>query len=124
MRVVRARKISGGAMVSHRQVKGLVSVALGILLVGLVTTSYAAEKVTVRIVAAWAKAAQFETQQFLDVIDTIQKEANQKYPGQLVLDYKGAGEVIPTQQQVEALRTGMIDMILTAASYYTSIMPE
>ena len=112
-------------MVSNRQVRGLVSVALGILfLVGLVTTSYAAEKVTVRIVAAWAKAAQFETQQFLDVIDTIQKEANQKYPGQLVLDYKGAGEVIPTQQQVEALRTGMVDMILTAASYYTSIMPE
>jgi TRAP-type C4-dicarboxylate transport system substrate-binding protein len=54
----------------------------------------------------------------------IQKEANQKYPGQLVIDYKGAGEVIPPLQQVEALRSGMVDMILTAASYYTSIMPE
>lgn len=110
---------------NHRAVKGMVSLLMGVVfLVGLVATSYAAEKVTVRIVAAWAKAAQFETQQFLEVIDTIQKEANQKYPGQLVLDYKGAGEVIPTQQQVEALRTGMVDMILTAASYYTSIMPE
>jgi TRAP-type transport system periplasmic protein len=112
-------------MVGNRALKGMVSLLVGIaLLGGLVTTSLAAEKVTVRIVAAWAKAAQFETQQFLDVIETIQKEANQKYPGQLVLDYKGAGEVIPTQQQVEALRTGMVDMILTAASYYTSIMPE
>ena len=87
-------------------------------------TAYGAEKFTVRTVSAWSRAAQFETQQFLNFIDMIQKEANQKYPGQLVIDYKGAGEVIPTQQQVEALRSGMVDMILTAASYYTSIMPE
>jgi TRAP-type C4-dicarboxylate transport system substrate-binding protein len=78
----------------------------------------------VRTVSAWAKSAQFETQQFLEIIEMIQKEANQKYPGQLVIDYKGAGEVIPTQQQIEALRSGLVDMILTAASYYTSIMPE
>jgi TRAP-type transport system periplasmic protein len=112
-------------MVSNRLAKGLISLLVGVLLVaGLVTTSYAAEKVTVRIVAAWPKAAQFETQQFVDVIDAIQKEADQKFPGQLVLEFKGAGEVVPTQQQVEALRSGMIDMVLTAASYYTSIMPE
>ena len=112
-------------MVSNRLVKGMMSVLMGIVLVaGLVTASYAAEKVTVRIVAAWPKAAQFETQQFLDVIDAIQKEADKKYPGQIFFDYKGAGEVIPTQQQVEGLRSGMVDMVLTAASYYTSIMPE
>jgi len=86
--------------------------------------SFAAEKYTIRTVAAWSKAAQFETQQFLEVVERIQKEADQKFPGQLVIDYKGAGEVIPTQQQVEALRSGLVDMILTAASYYTSIMPE
>jgi len=80
--------------------------------------------ITIRTVSAWSRAAQFETQQFLTFIEMIQKEANQKYPGQLVIDYKGAGEVIPPLQQVEALRSGMVDMILTAASYYTSIMPE
>ena len=52
------------------------------------------------------------------------KRRTRSYPGQIVFDFKGAGEVVPTQQQVEALRSGMIDMILTAASYYTSIMPE
>jgi len=86
--------------------------------------SYAAEKFTIRTVAAWSQAAQYETQQFLAVVETIRKDAEQKLPGQLVIDYKGASEVIPTQQQVEALRSGMVDMILTAASYYTSIMPE
>ncbi|MCX8022563.1 MAG: TRAP transporter substrate-binding protein DctP [Syntrophorhabdaceae bacterium] len=94
------------------------------LVTGLNGTSYAAAKITVRIVAAWPKAAQFETQQFVSVIESMQKEADQKYPGQIYFDFKGAGEVIPTQQQVEALRSGMVDMILTAASYYTSIMPE
>jgi TRAP-type C4-dicarboxylate transport system substrate-binding protein len=87
-------------------------------------TSAQAAPITVRTVSAWSKSAQFETQQFLELLDMIQKEANQKYPGQLVFDYKGAGEVIPTQQQVEALRSGLVDMVLTAASYYTSIMPE
>jgi TRAP-type C4-dicarboxylate transport system substrate-binding protein len=78
----------------------------------------------VRTVSAWSRAAQFETQQFITFLEMIQKDADQKYPGQLLIDYKGAGEVIPTQQQVEACRSGLVDMILTAASYYTSIMPE
>ena len=106
-------------------VKGMMSMGIAIcLLVGFVTTSYSAEKITIRIVTAWAKAAQYETQQFLSYIDGIQKEADQKFPGQLVFDYKGAGEVIPTQQQVEALRSGLVDMIMTAASYTTTVMPE
>ena len=106
--------------------KKLLAIALTAILWGgaFSATSYAAEKFTIRTVAAWSQAAQFETQQFLLVVDAIQKAANQKFPGQLVIDYKGASEVIPTQQQVEALRSGMVDMILTAASYYTSIMPE
>lgn len=54
----------------------------------------------------------------------MQKEANAKYPGELKMDYKGGGEVISTQEQVEAVRTGVIDMVFTASSYYTSIMPE
>jgi TRAP-type C4-dicarboxylate transport system substrate-binding protein len=101
------------------------------LWVGLVMTFMAgslmsahAAPITIRAVSAWPRAAQFETQQFLAFTEMIQKEANQKYPGQLAIDYKGAGEVIPTQQQIEALRNGLVDMILTAASYYTSIMPE
>ena len=112
-------------MVNNRLLKGMVSLGIGIVFVaGLVTTSYGADKITVRMVAAWAKAAQFETQQFLSFIEMIQKEADQKYPGQIVFEYKGAGEVIPTQQQLEALRSGLVDMIMTAASYCTAVMPE
>jgi TRAP-type C4-dicarboxylate transport system substrate-binding protein len=115
----------GGEPMKKALRNGMMSVVTAILLVGgLWGDSWAADKFTVRTVAAWSKAAQFETQQFLEVVGMLQKDADQKFPGQLVIDYKGAGEVIPTQQQVEALRSGLVDMILTAASYYTSIMPE
>lgn len=104
---------------------GMIALVTTILLAaGLWTSAHGADKFTVRTVSAWSKAAQFETQQFVSFLEMIQKDADQKFPGQLVIDYKGAGEVIPTQQQVEALRSGLVDMIMTAASYYTSIMPE
>lgn len=108
-----------------KRLKAMALAGVGILfIVGLQVPSHAADKFTVRTVSAWSRAAQFETQQFITFLEMIQKDADQKYPGQLVIDYKGAGEVIPTAQQVEALRSGLVDMIMTAASYYTSIMPE
>lgn len=112
-------------MLNNRVWRGILTLGIAVFLIaGVLTSADAADKFTVRTVAAWSKAAQFETQQFVTFLETIQKDANQKFPGQLVIDFKGAGEVIPTQQQVEALRSGLVDMILTAASYYTSIMPE
>jgi TRAP-type transport system periplasmic protein len=112
-------------MTKKSLLKGMLSLCIGVFLIaGLLTSSHGADKVTVRMVAAWSKAAQFETQQFLSFIEMIQKEADQKYPGQIVFDYKGASEVIPTQQQLEALRSGLVDMIMTAASYCTSVLPE
>lgn len=104
--------------------KTFVIIFVTIICLTLSIADLEAAPVTIRTVSAWSRAAQFETQQFLTFIEMIQKEANQKFPGQLVIDYKGAAEVIPPLQQVEALRSGMVDMILTAASYYTSIMPE
>jgi TRAP-type C4-dicarboxylate transport system substrate-binding protein len=104
--------------------KTIFVVCVTLLLIVTLKVNVHAAPITIRTVSAWSQAAQFETQQFLTFIEMIQKEANQKHPGQLMIDYKGAGEVIPTQQQVEALRSGLVDMILTAASYYTSIMPE
>ena len=72
---------------------------------------------------AWPKSAS-ESEQFLKFIDLAQKEADEKYKGELKLIYKGAGEVIDNREQVEALRSGLIDVVFTAGSYYTSIMPE
>src|SRR4030042_2346552 len=78
--------------------KGMAVVGLAMIFMAGPVMSVHAAPITVRTVSAWSRAAQFETQQFLTFIDMIQKEADQEYPGQLVIDYKGAGEVIPTQQ--------------------------
>lgn len=83
----------------------------------------AAETTTITALSAWPRTAS-ETVQFLKFVDLFQAEADSKYPGEIKIDYKGAGEVIKNTEQVEALRTGLIDMVFMAGSYYTSIIPE
>ncbi len=102
-----------------------VMTVVGVALLGVlapVITAHSAP-VSIRTVGAWTPNT-FEAKQFTAFMDLAQKEADQKYPGQMKIDYKGAGEVIATPQQVEALRSGLVDMVLTAASYYVSVMPE
>jgi TRAP-type transport system periplasmic protein len=81
-----------------------------------------AQTFTINTLTAWPRSA-FESGQFLKFLENVQKEADEKYPGQLKMVYKGAGEVVSTNEQVEACRTGLIEMVYTAGSYYTSILP-
>lgn len=108
----------------HLDVK-VVIITMACAVLVLMTTAAAtfAQGVTLRALSGWPRTA-FESQQFIILVDMIQKEADAKYPGQLKIDYKGGSEVVPHLQQVEAVRGGMIDLVLTAGSYYTSIMPE
>lgn len=102
--------------------KGWVGLFVAMLLLAAATGVHAATY-TIRTVNAWPQTT-FEAKQFKIFMDMAQQEADQKYPGQLKIDYKGAGEVIDPKQQVEALRSGLVDMVQSAASYYVSIMPE
>jgi TRAP-type C4-dicarboxylate transport system substrate-binding protein len=77
---------------------------------------------TINCLTAWPKSA-FESGEFLKFLDNVQKEADKKYPGELKMVYKGAGEVVATNEQVEACRTGLVEMVYTAGSYYTSVLP-
>lgn len=109
---------------SRKSLFSIVLVACMSVVFGLsVASSSFAKTYTVNSLSAWPKTA-FETQQFITFLTLAQNEADNKYPGELKLVYKGAGEVIRNREQVEACRTGVIDMVFTAGSYYTSIMPE
>jgi TRAP-type C4-dicarboxylate transport system substrate-binding protein len=81
-----------------------------------------AKTYTINCLTAWPKSA-FESGEFLKFMDNVQKDADKKYPGELKMVYKGAGEVVATKNQVEACRTGLVEMVYTAGSYYTSILP-
>jgi TRAP-type C4-dicarboxylate transport system substrate-binding protein len=100
------------------------AVFLGVFIIGATgTVSVAAETVTLKALTAWPENA-FESQEFLKFVTDVQKAADEKYPGELKIDYRGGGEVIQNREQVEALRKGLIEMVYTAGSYYTSVIPE
>ncbi|MFH1775787.1 MAG: TRAP transporter substrate-binding protein DctP [Chloroflexota bacterium] len=49
---------------------------------------------------------------------------NERAKGQLVINYKGGPEVIPGFEQPEALKNGVVDIILTIPAYYKKLMPS
>jgi len=54
----------------------------------------------------------------------FQKMVNKRFKGKVLVSYLGSNEVVPTFEQFEALRNGVIDVALVAASYYTGQVPE
>jgi TRAP-type C4-dicarboxylate transport system substrate-binding protein len=54
----------------------------------------------------------------------FQKMVNKRLKGKVLVTYLGSNEVVPTFEQFEALRNGVIDVALVAASYYTGQVPE
>lgn len=54
------------------------------------------------------------------LIDRATKQSN----GELVFDYKGGPEAIPTQEQGNALIEGVFDMCTIPANYYGNRLPE
>jgi len=51
---------------------------------------------------------------FLPLLDTI----NERAKGELIIEYVGGPEVVPSFEQFEALRTGVADMALIYEGYY------
>lgn len=102
----------------------LITVCIVILLVFLsgAVCQAASKKYTINAISAWPKTT-FMVQNFMRFIDRVNKKAAKMYPGELEIKYKGASEVISFKEQVEAARTGLIDMVFTTNAYYTSIIP-
>jgi TRAP-type C4-dicarboxylate transport system substrate-binding protein len=53
-------------------------------------------------------------------IDQVNREAK----GELNIKFLGGPEVIPTFEQVEALRKGVVQIVFSWASYYKALLPE
>jgi len=61
---------------------------------------------------------------YLEMLKSVQDRADKEIPGTLRINHRGGTEVIPQLEQAQAVRSGMVDMCMTAASYYVSAMPE
>jgi TRAP-type C4-dicarboxylate transport system substrate-binding protein len=82
-----------------------------------------AKAITIKAVTAWPKTV-WEVGNFMKFMDVVKERVAQKYPGQLEIQYAGGPEVIPNQEQVEAARMGVVDMVFTTDGYYVSAVPE
>lgn len=95
--------------------KLLLSIVLTVSLSG----SAFANVITLRAISAWPKTYEF-TQQFLKFVDRVNHDGK----GIVQIKYIGGPEVIPAQQQDLAIRNGVFDMQMGAASYYNGVVPE
>jgi len=61
---------------------------------------------------------------WMDAFPELQKKVNTRLKGRLQLNYLGENEVVPTMEQLDAVRNGFVDVALTASSWYAGLIPE
>lgn len=54
----------------------------------------------------------------------FQKTVNEKLKGKVVVNLLGSSEVVPPFEQFEAVRDGVVDVLMTAGAYYKATVPE
>lgn len=100
-----------------RRIAGLAASGTALALVLMAGTANAEE--TLRAVSAFPKPLAF-SQSFQGFVDLV----NEKGKGVVKIDYIGGPEMFPPNQQVDAVRRGVVDMQYGPASYYLGTMPE
>ena len=75
--------------------------------------------ITLRGITPWALSYYWS-----EPFPMFQKMVNERLKGKVILSFLGADEVVPPFEQFEALRNGVVDVILGASSYYTGQVPE
>lgn len=82
-----------------------------------------AETFTIKAVTGWPKTAS-EHKAFMVFTDTLDEIVAKKAPGELKVQHIGGPEAVKSQDQVQALQRGMVDMVFTTTAYYVSVLPE
>lgn len=86
---------------------------------GSTETSAAQDKsVTLSMVSFLDKTHDY-TQTLLDWIDAVEAATD----GTVTIDWKGGPEVIPALEQIEAVRTGVVDINANVSAYYAELNP-
>ena len=89
----------------------------------IMATQADAKKVTIKAISAWGKNHTGVAGDYLPYIKRANAMLQKKYPGEVEIKYIGGSEAIPTRDQPEALRAGLVDMYYGTAAYYAGIAP-
>ncbi len=92
---------------------------LAALAAGLLTTSAAAQEVTLRAVSAFAEKTQF-ARNFERFIDRV----NETGKGQVKINYIGGPRAMPPFEVGNAVRTKVVDLANVSGAFYGNLMPE
>jgi len=93
-------------------------VLFGIMAAVGLTRAASAESVTVSMIGSWAPGTAAA-----DMGHRFIEELNKLGEGQIVVEYKGAAEVVPVFDQPEAIARGLFDMWYGAPNYWAGIVP-
>jgi TRAP-type transport system periplasmic protein len=100
--------------------KAFLALAASALALGMMPMSSAsAEEVTLKAISFVPKQLNY-AQSFAKFIDAFNKEAK----GVVQINFVGGPEVTPSNQQGQALKNGLIDMIFCPPGLYLNLMPE
>ena len=102
--------------------RALVTVSAALLALALMSAwpgPAAAQPVKLTMVGAWAP----KVSPAADMGIRFRDEVNRLAGGRLVIDYKGAAEVVPTFDQPEALVRGVFDIWYGAPNYWAGVVP-
>ncbi|MDL4860994.1 TRAP transporter substrate-binding protein DctP [Halomonas elongata] len=91
---------------------------LGLSLIGAASAAQA-EEVTLNAVSFTPKTA-VVSHGFKEFVTAI----NEKFDGELEINWRGGPEVMPPFRLADAVRNGSIDMALTSPSYYSGLVPS
>lgn len=97
----------------------LLSVLATLALTALPSAQVQAYNVTLRVATAYIQNNDLE-KGFWTFIEKVKKLSD----GQIKIQYIGGPEALPPFEQVEAVRSGTVDISTNAGSYFSSIIPE
>ena len=96
-----------------------IAVRIAGLALALAVSAASAQEITLRGVSAFPEG-QYYTKRFTDWIDKLNAEGK----GMMRIQFIGGPKAIPSFEQGNALKTGVVDIALIPGPYYTNLMPE
>lgn len=99
--------------------KAFVALAASALALGLLPASASAQEVTLKAISFVPKQLNY-AQSFAKFVDDFNKQGK----GVLQINFVGGPEVTPSNQQGQALKNGLVDIIFCPPGLYLNLLPE
>jgi TRAP-type C4-dicarboxylate transport system substrate-binding protein len=97
----------------------VMAAGVAMCLIGITGQSHAADPIKLVMVGAWKPGVSPAADIGIKFMETV----NEMSGGKLVIEFKGASDVIPTFDQPEALVRGVFDVWYGAPNYWAGVVP-